>query len=110
MLDKTRKLTQTEIEQYKKIWEQLEEDNSDLRILNNSILESHNYQYLDNKIIELLKKYDSVYYFEFVGECLRSRLCGFYMDIIFMTRIDKMIQSGRIEVCEIRQEKTLWIK
>ena len=50
--DKTKKLTKEEIEKYRNLWDKLEEENNDLRLLNNSHLESKSYEYLDNKIID----------------------------------------------------------
>ena len=94
--DKTKKLTKEEIENYKKLWDKLEEENGDLRLLNNSHLESKSYEYLDNKIIENLKQYESVRYGSFIFECMK--LFNLKFDLLFKERIDKMIEDKKIEV------------
>lgn len=96
LINRSKKLTIYEINYYKDLWEKLEKENGDLRIIENNTLVSYSYDYLDNKIIELLKKYDSIYYWEFTGICLSKRLCNFYGDIFFTYRINEMIKEGKI--------------
>lgn len=97
LLEKTKKLTKEEIENYEKLWDKLEEENGDLRLLNNSHLESKSYEYLDNKIIEYLKQYSSIRYGHFIiNECMK--LFNLKFDLLFKVRIDKMIEDKKIEI------------
>lgn len=105
LVNNTKKLSQIECKYYNDLWDKLEEENGDLRIVFNRSLISCDYNYLDSKIIELLDKNDSVYYWSFVGECLRLRLCNFYGDIFFIERINEMIKNGRIVICDVVKEK-----
>lgn len=102
--DKTKKLTKEEIEKYRNLWDKLEEENNDLRLLNNSHLESKSYEYLDNKIIENLKQYESVRYGSFIFECMK--LFNLKFDLLFKERIDKMIKDKKIEVLDQENDST----
>jgi len=104
LLDKTCLLTNDIKKKYNDEWIRLEEENGDLRIISDGSLVSYDYEYLDLKIINLLKKYDSVYYWTFIGECVKLRLCNFYGDIFFTERVNEMIKLGKIDVCEVKQE------
>lgn len=104
LLDKTCLLTKDIKKKYGDEWTRLEEENGDLRIISDGSLVSYDYEYLDSKIIDLLKKYDSVYYWSFIGECVSLRLCNFYGDIFFIERVNEMIKLGKIDVCEVKQE------
>ena len=105
LINKTKKLTIKEITNYKDLWDKLECENGDLRIVSNDTLVSYNYDYLDTRIIELLNKYDSIYYWEFIGECLSLRLCNFYGDIFFTPRINEMIKKGKIVIVRVEKKK-----
>jgi len=105
LIEKTKKLSDFDKKNYKELWDKLENENGDLRIIDGDNLVSYGYNYLDNKIIELLEKYDNIYYWAFVGECMSLRLCNFYGDIFFTERINKMIEDGKIMVCKVVSEK-----
>lgn len=38
---------------------------------------------------------------------MAERLCGFYGDIFFSTRINELIKQNLIEVCEVRKEQNM---
>lgn len=103
LLEKTKKLTKEEIENYKKLWDKLEEENGDLRLLNKSHLESKSYEYLDNKIIEYLKQFGSIRYGYFIiNECMK--LFNLKFDLLFKARIDKMIEDKKIEILNLEND------
>lgn len=104
LLEKAKKLTKEEIENYKKLWDKLEEENGDLRLFNNSYLESKSYEYLDNKIIEALKQYDSIRYGYFIFECMN--LFNLKFDLLFKVRIDKMMEDKKIEILNQENDST----
>lgn len=105
LIKRTKKLSDSDKNFYMGLWDKLENENGDLRIIDGDNLISYGYNYLDNKIIELLEKYDNIYYWSFVGECMSLRLCNFYGDIFFTERINKMIEDGKIIVSKIVTEK-----
>ena len=83
---------------FKKNWENLVKENNDLRILNNGKLMSFSFDYLDSKIIDLIKINKNIEYLELVGKCTSEKLCGFYIDLIFMDRIDELISKGKVKI------------
>lgn len=80
---RTRKITQEEQKSYYESWKRIENENEDLRIINNQNLTSSSFEYLDRKILSILKEYDKIRYWRLIGECMSKRLCGFYADIFF---------------------------
>lgn len=103
----TTKLTREKQKKYKEIWEVLEEQNGGLRVLENGSLKSVTFHYLDQMILNALKKYKCIRYWTFIGECMKERFANFYGDIYFSARINELIKRGMIEICEIRKEKNL---
>lgn len=83
---------------YKRIWDDLVKENNDLRILNYGKLMSFSFDYLDSMIINFIKIEKKIEYLELVGKCISEKLCGFYIDLIFMERIDELISKGIIKV------------
>ena len=83
---------------YKKIWDDLVKENNDLRVLNYGKLMSFSFDYLDSMIINFIKIEKKIEYLELVGKCISEKLCGFYIDLIFMERIDELISKGIIKV------------
>lgn len=101
----TKVLTKDEQKKYINSWEKLVQENGDLRIVKNNELKSVSFEYLDSKILDILSNYKSIRYWTLVGECMKEKLCGFYIDIFFTTRIDELIKQNIIEICEIKKEK-----
>lgn len=81
LLTKTKLLSSKEIEQIDAKWQNLIKENSDLRVIRKNSLLSVSYNFLDSKILEILKKYDEIKYWTLVSECILKRLCGFCADI-----------------------------
>jgi len=104
---KTIVIKEPEQKQYNDEWIALVEENSDLRVIHNNSLKSVSFDYLDKRILDILKQYESVRYWKLVGKCMEERLCGFYGDIFFSTRINELIKQNLIEVCEVRKEQNM---
>lgn len=85
---------------YKEKWENLVKENDDLRILNKGTLMSFSFDYLDSKILDIIKNNKNIEYFELIGKCISEKICGFYIDLIFMTRVDELISKGLVKVIE----------
>lgn len=85
---------------YKEKWETLIKENEDLRILNNGTLMSFSFDYLDSKILDIIKNNKDIEYFELIGKCISEKLCGFYIDLIFFTRVDELISKGLVKIIE----------
>jgi len=106
LLLNTKKLTQEEITNISLYWKQLEIENDDLRLIENNKLVSHNFNFLDNKILEKLSTYDEpVKYYSFVGELMLPKMYGLCSDLFFSARIDYLIEIGKIEIAEVKKEK-----
>lgn len=104
---RTKVLTKNDQKKYIDAWEKLVEENGDLRIVENETLKSLSFEYLDSKILEKLNKYEKIKYWDLIAEFMNERLCGFYADIIFTTRIDELINQNIIEICEVKKEKNI---
>lgn len=108
LLLNTKKLTKEEIINISLIWKQLEKENDDLRLIEDNKLVSHNFNFLDNKILEKLSTYkEPVKYYSFVGNLMSNKIYGLCSDLFFSARIDYLIESGKIEIVEIRKEKNI---
>lgn len=83
---------------YKEKWENLVKENDDLRILNKGTLMSFSFDYLDSKILDIIKNNKNIEYFELIGKCISEKICGFYIDLIFMTRVDELIAKGLVKI------------
>ena len=94
-----------EKDKYKNIWIKLEQENSDIRIYESNEIVSHDFKYLDEQILNLLRENREVKYWKFVGACMRKSICNFCQDIIFVARIDEMINKNIIKINKITQEK-----
>ena len=108
LLLNTKKLTQEEIVNLSLIWKQLEEENADLRLIEDDKLISHNFNFLDNKILEKLSAYkEPVRYYSFVGNLMSNKIYGLCSDLFFSARIDYLIEIGKILIFEIIKEKNI---
>jgi len=108
LLLSTKKLTQEEIGNISLNWRQLEEENSDLRLIEDNKLISHNFSFLDNKILKELSTYkEPVKYYSFVGNLMSKKMYGLCSDLFFSARIDYLIETGKIKIVEIRREKNI---
>ena len=90
-------LSKKEICELSDIWNMVKKENSNLRIVQNGIVKSVNYDYFDNEIIDLIVKSKSIRIIDLTYE-----LCQKYYisDSIFVFLISRLIDLGRIEVVE----------
>lgn len=102
-----KKILLNDINKYKKLWIKLENENSDIRIYENNIINSCNFDYLDNKILKLLEKHDEIKERKLIAECMIERICNNCKDIIFKARIDYMIRKGVIKITKIKKERDI---
>ena len=107
LLNNTRKLTNIEINEICKKWKTLSSENKDLRILNNGNIKSYSFDYLDNKILNLLSKLGSISLYKLIGLCMKNEICNYYCDFIFEDRINSLIEQNRIKIDKIVKEKNI---
>lgn len=110
MLPRTKLLTEVEKNKYINLWYKLKNQNSDLRIVENNTIKSYNFDYLDNKILELLSKEKIIKYWEFIGKCMMNRIYNFSSDFYFKDRIDYLIKKGVIKIDKIVNEENFFGK
>lgn len=77
-------------------WKQLVYGNKDLRLIENEV-KSFDYDYLDNKILELLSKYKGIEKDKFIALCIVNELCLIHGYILFNYRILEMIKENKIK-------------
>lgn len=68
LLLNTKKLMKEEIVNISLSWKQLEKENADLRLVEDNKLVSHNFSFLDNKILKKLKDYKEPVKYFFLSE------------------------------------------
>lgn len=105
LLNNTKELTTNEIKKISYKWETLVKENCDLRIIENGNLKSYDFKYLDNKILDLLKKNESIYIFKFIGLCIKNEICGYHMDFVYEERINYLIKTKKIKIDKIEKAK-----
>lgn len=106
LLVNTKLLTKEDISSISLSWKQLEKENDDLRLIEDKKLVSHDFNYLDNKILEILNTYkEPVKYYSLVANLMSNKIYGLCSDLFFSARIDYLIEVGKIEVIKIRKEK-----
>lgn len=107
LLANTKLLTQEQIDIISSYWQKLVMENADLRIIEDNKLVSKEFEYLDNKILEVLSNYETIKFYGLIGKCMSNGLCGFWADFIFIFRVNYLIETGKIEVCDVKKEKNL---
>lgn len=109
LLNIEKKLSNEVINDLVSNWKKLENQNSNLRLLNNGKLESFSYNYLDTKILNALSKYDEVDIYSFVGiEFMPKGFCSIYGDLIFHYRIKELIKLNKIKIVRSEIKKDLF--
>lgn len=105
LLPRTKLLTKDEIEKYIELWDKLEEQNSDIRIIKDNTINSYDFAYLDEKILDLLSDSGSIRYWGLIAKCMMDRIYNFSPDYIFKARIDYLIENNFIKVDKIIKEE-----
>ena len=90
---------------YKNMWLRLEQENSDIRVFEDNAIVSHDFNYLDEKILSILSANGEVKYWGLIADCMCNSVCNFCQDIIFIARIDDMINNNIIKITKTVQEK-----
>lgn len=90
-------LSKKEICELSDIWNMVKKENSNLRIVQNGIVKSVNYDYFDNEIIDLIVKLKSIRIIDLTYELSKKY---YISDSIFVFLISRLIDLGRIEVVE----------
>ena len=108
LLLNTKELTKEVMMDISLSWKQLEKENADLRLIEDTKLVSHGFNFLDNIILKTLNKYkEPVQYYSFVVDLMSKKIYGLCSDIYFLARIDYLIEIGKIEIVEIKKEKNI---
>lgn len=107
LVERTSTLSIEEQKTYHETWQKLVNENNDLRVLQNGVLKSVSFDYLDIERLNIIKQYKNIRYWSFIGECMSKRLCGFYGDVFFTARAEELIEQGAIEICDIKKEKNI---
>lgn len=95
-------LTEKEINNICKIWNQLEKENSDLRIIESKKIKSVNYEYLDKKILSELKTHNEIMETKLLINIRNKRIGNIHGFIIYDYRIKELIKQNKIKI--IREE------
>lgn len=98
-------ISQEEKNNYINTWNNLLIENKDLRIIENGILKSYDYEYLDLRIKEILKKIGEIKYIGLIGRCIANEICNFHESIIFESRTEYLINKKEIIITKIQKEK-----
>lgn len=104
-MERTKLLENSEKENYIKIWNKLQKENSDIRIIQDDTIKSYDFDFLDKKILDLLDKNDSIRYWKLIAECMMQRLYNFSSDFYFKDRIDYLIDKKKIKIDKIVKEE-----
>lgn len=88
-------LTKKEINSLSEEWNSIKKENSDIRIIKNKKIESVDYDYFDNEIINLLKERKEIRIIDIVYELTTKYYIN---DIIFIYIINKLINSNKIKI------------
>lgn len=107
LLQFTRVLTQEEISNISDEWKMLEQENSDLRIIENKKLKSVSYDFLDKRILEELSKNKEMDEIKLVSDMMcRERnnndVGGIYGCLIIKYRIKELIKQNKIKIVRER--------
>ena len=63
------------------------------------------FNYLNEKILSILSANGEVKYWGLIADCMCNSVCNFCQDIIFIARIDDMINNNIIKITKTVQEK-----
>lgn len=109
LLQFERTLTQEEINDISNEWTKLENENADLRIIENKKLKSVSYKFLDDIVLEELSKYKETDEIKLVAELMKrerdyGNIGGLYGTLIFYYRINELKKQNKIKVVRTRLE------
>lgn len=99
------KINKKQLNKYSEKWDNLMNENKDLRLIENDEVKSFDFSYLDSKILEQLSKYDKIDKNEFIGHCIAIGLCSIHGYIIFNYCIEHLIKQNKIKIVSEIQKK-----
>jgi Adenylate cyclase, class 2 (thermophilic) len=103
-LNKEKRLTQLELNEYLRIWKKLKNDNKQMRIIKDKQITSVDENYFDNIILYHLQKEFKKGYT--LGNLLGTMMTRYHLsDIFFDIRIKQLIDDKKIKVIEENKEK-----
>lgn len=107
---KEHNLKKYEIEQYKKEWEKIVEENTELRFMMNGSVKSVNINHFDNKILERLKILGETNIYFLVADLILNPIVPFvsYSDYIYLYLIHNLIDNKFIK--KVKKDDKIFIK
>ncbi len=103
-------LKKYEMEQYKKEWEKIVNENTELRFMINGSVKSVNIDYFDNEVLERLKKFGEVNIYSLVADLMGNPIVPFvhYSDYIYLYLINRLIDNKFIK--KIQKDDKIFVK
>jgi len=99
------KINKKQLNKYSEKWDNLMNENKDLRLIENDEVKSFDFSYLDSKILEQLSKYDKIEKNKFLGHCIAIGLCSIHSYIVFNYCIEQLIKENKIKIISKIQKK-----
>ena len=96
------KLSKDDIFKFSSIWEELVNNNSEMRILENGIVKSISINYYDNMILDKLKSLGSVKVSKLVAMLMQEI---YLIDILYVYFINNLIKNDKIKVVKIDNDR-----
>ena len=96
------KLSKDDIFKFSSIWEELVNNNSEMRILENGIVKSVSINYYDNMILDKLKSLGSVKVSKLVVMLMQEI---YLIDILYVYFINNLIKNDKIKVVKIDNDR-----
>src|SRR5699024_2780833 len=96
------KLSKDDIFKFSSIWEELVNNNSEMRILENGIVKSVSINYYDNMILDKLKSLGSVKVSKLVAMLMQEI---YLIDILYVYFINNLIKNDKIKVVKIDNDR-----
>ncbi len=103
-------LNKYEIERYKKEWEKVVSENTELRFMINGSVQSVNIDYFDNKILERLRACGEVNIYSLVADLMGKSIVPsvYYSDYIYLYLINKLIDNNFIK--KIQKDGKIFVR
>lgn len=96
------KLSKNDILKFSNIWEELVENNSEMRVLENGIVKSVSINYYDSLILDKLKLLGTVKVSKLVSMLIQEI---YLMDILYAYLIKKLIKNSKIKIVKINNDR-----
>lgn len=90
-------LTKEEKEEYKKKWQKIVAQNGEVRFIEEGVMNSVNFDYFDEPLLDVLKTIGEVSIIEFVGDLIGNYFLNNAGDMEYKYLIDRLIKKNKIE-------------